>query len=67
MTRLAIASLLVCSVAWSQPRRFLQSVNRLFYENTADSAYATLFFAEYDGRGRRLRFVKTTCNGWPAT
>jgi serine phosphatase RsbU (regulator of sigma subunit)/catechol 2,3-dioxygenase-like lactoylglutathione lyase family enzyme len=46
-----------CAIAWSQPRRFMQAVNRLFYENTADSAYATLFFAEYDGRTRRLRYV----------
>ena len=37
-----------CAVALDQPQRFLQSVNRLFYENSADSSYATLFFAEYD-------------------
>ena len=24
----------------------LKSVNRVFYENTSDSSYATLFFAE---------------------
>ncbi len=53
-----------CAIAWSQPRRFLQSVNRLFHENTADSAYATLFFAEYDGRTRRLRYVN--CGHLPA-
>ena len=35
----------------------LISVNRLFYENTPDSSYATLFFAEYDDRSRRIRFV----------
>jgi serine phosphatase RsbU (regulator of sigma subunit)/catechol 2,3-dioxygenase-like lactoylglutathione lyase family enzyme len=46
-----------CAVAWSQPRRLLQLVNRLFYENTANSAYATLFFAEYDDRAQCLRFV----------
>jgi serine phosphatase RsbU (regulator of sigma subunit)/predicted enzyme related to lactoylglutathione lyase len=46
-----------CAIAWSQPRRLLQLVNRLFYENTADSAYATLFFAEYDDRTQCLRFV----------
>jgi len=40
-----------------QPQRFLLSVNRLFYENTADSAYATLFFAEYNDKTRRLRYV----------
>jgi len=35
----------------------LRSVNQLFYENTADSAYATLFFAEYDDRARRMRYA----------
>jgi serine phosphatase RsbU (regulator of sigma subunit)/predicted enzyme related to lactoylglutathione lyase len=37
--------------------RFLKSVNRLFYENTPEAGYATLFFAEYRDRTRRLRFV----------
>jgi sigma-B regulation protein RsbU (phosphoserine phosphatase) len=35
----------------------LQSVNRLFYENTSDSSYATLFFADYDDSTHRLRYV----------
>jgi phosphoserine phosphatase RsbU/P len=35
----------------------LKSVNQLFYENTIDSAYATLFFADYDVKTRRLRYV----------
>jgi serine phosphatase RsbU (regulator of sigma subunit) len=35
----------------------LKSVNRLFYENTIDSAYATLFFAEYEVKTRHLRYV----------
>jgi phosphoserine phosphatase RsbU/P len=46
-----------CAIALDQPQQFLQSVNRLFYENTADGAYATLFFAEYDDRVRRLRYA----------
>ena len=46
-----------CAIALDQPQRFLRSVNQLFYENTADSAYATLFFAEYDDRERRLRYA----------
>jgi serine phosphatase RsbU (regulator of sigma subunit) len=46
-----------CAVAFDQPQRFLQLVNRLFYENSTDSAYATLFFAQYDDRERRLRYV----------
>ena len=40
-----------------QPQRFLLSVNRLFHENTADSAFATLFFGEYDDKLRRLRYA----------
>lgn len=46
-----------CAIALDQPQRFLQLVNRLFYENSTDSAYATLFFAEYDNKVRRLRYV----------
>jgi phosphoserine phosphatase RsbU/P len=45
------------ALAREQPQHFLQSVNRLFYENTADSAYATVFFAEYDDAARRLRYT----------
>jgi serine phosphatase RsbU (regulator of sigma subunit)/predicted enzyme related to lactoylglutathione lyase len=46
-----------CAIAVDQPRRLLRSVNQLFYENTTDSAYATLFFAEYDDHENRLRYV----------
>jgi serine phosphatase RsbU (regulator of sigma subunit) len=46
-----------CAIALDQPQRFLRSVNQLFYENTTDSAYATLFFAEYDDKSRRLRYA----------
>jgi len=46
-----------CAIAVDQPQRLLQSVNQLFYENTTDSAYATLFFAEYDDRAKRLRYA----------
>lgn len=46
-----------CATALDRPERFLQSVNQLFYENTADSAYATLFFAEYDDTTRCLRYA----------
>jgi serine phosphatase RsbU (regulator of sigma subunit)/predicted enzyme related to lactoylglutathione lyase len=47
-----------------QPQRFLVSVNRLFFENTADGAFATLFFAEYDDKLRRLRYAN--CGHLPA-
>ena len=46
-----------CAIASDQPRRFLQLVNRLFYENSPEGAYATLFFGEYDEGARRLRYV----------
>jgi serine phosphatase RsbU (regulator of sigma subunit) len=46
-----------CAMALDQLERLLRSVNQLFYENTADSAYATLLFAEYDNKARRLRYV----------
>ena len=40
-----------------QPEQLLRSVNRLFYENTADNAYATLFYSEFDDRTCRLRYA----------
>jgi serine phosphatase RsbU (regulator of sigma subunit) len=43
--------------ARDDPQRLLRSVNQLFYDNTGDSSYATLFFAEYDDRAQRLRYV----------
>ena len=45
------------AVALDHPQRFLQSVNQLFYENTRDSAYATLFLAEYNDQRRHVRYV----------
>jgi serine phosphatase RsbU (regulator of sigma subunit) len=53
-----------CAIAADEPRRFLHSVNQLFFENTADSDYATFFFAEYDDRTRRLRYAN--CGHLPA-
>jgi serine phosphatase RsbU (regulator of sigma subunit)/catechol 2,3-dioxygenase-like lactoylglutathione lyase family enzyme len=46
-----------CAIALDQPQQFLRSVNQLFYENTNDSAYATLLFAEYDDKAQRLRYA----------
>ena len=37
--------------------RLMQSVNQLFYENSTENAYATLFFAEYDDRAQRVRYA----------
>jgi len=45
------------AIAMTRPERFLRSVNQLFYANTTDSSYATLFFAAYDDRTRRLRYA----------
>ena len=46
-----------CALARDDLAAMLISVNRLFYENTPDSSYATLFFAAYDDRSRRIRYV----------
>ena len=37
--------------------QLLRSVNQLFYENTSDSSYATLFFGDYQDSTRRLRYA----------
>ncbi len=43
--------------------QLLKSVNRLLYENTAENTYATLFFAEYQDKTQRLRYVN--CGHYP--
>jgi phosphoserine phosphatase RsbU/P len=53
-----------CAIAVDHPERFLQSVNRLFFDSTTEGAYATLFFAEYSDRERRLRYAN--CGHLPA-
>ena len=53
-----------CTVTCREPDLLLRSVNQLFFENTADDAYATLFFAEYDDQARHLRYVN--CGHLPA-
>jgi serine phosphatase RsbU (regulator of sigma subunit)/catechol 2,3-dioxygenase-like lactoylglutathione lyase family enzyme len=50
--------------ALAQPERLLRSVNQLFYQNTADGNYATLFFAEYDDSAKLLRYAN--CGHLPA-
>jgi phosphoserine phosphatase RsbU/P len=37
--------------------RLLTSVNRLFYENSDEASYATLFFGDYDDSSRKLRYA----------
>jgi serine phosphatase RsbU (regulator of sigma subunit)/predicted enzyme related to lactoylglutathione lyase len=46
-----------CAIARDEPERLLNAVNTLFCENTPDGAFATLFFAEYDEKTGRLRYV----------
>jgi serine phosphatase RsbU (regulator of sigma subunit)/predicted enzyme related to lactoylglutathione lyase len=46
-----------CAVPLDQPQRLLQLVNQLFFENTTENAYATLFFSEYDDKLQRLRYA----------
>ena len=53
-----------CASASNQPERFLESVNQLFYENTVESAYATLFFGQYEDQTRTLRYAN--CGHLPA-
>jgi phosphoserine phosphatase RsbU/P len=53
-----------CGIAMGEPERLLRSVNELLYDNTPESAYATLFFAEYDDPARRLRYGN--CGHLPA-
>src|SRR6516162_8097621 len=53
-----------CATAWEEPQRFLRSVNHLFYENSAESDYTTIFFAEYDDQTRQLRY--SNCGHPPA-
>jgi sigma-B regulation protein RsbU (phosphoserine phosphatase) len=45
------------ALALDNLERLLTSVNHLFYNNTGDSSYATLFFGDYDDASRRLRYV----------
>jgi serine phosphatase RsbU (regulator of sigma subunit)/predicted enzyme related to lactoylglutathione lyase len=51
------------AIALDEPQAFLKSVNQLFCENTTDSSYATLVFAEYDDRSRRVRYAN--CGHYP--
>jgi serine phosphatase RsbU (regulator of sigma subunit)/catechol 2,3-dioxygenase-like lactoylglutathione lyase family enzyme len=46
-----------CAITIDQPQRLLSAVNQLFCANTAEAAFATLFFAEYDDTTGRLRYV----------
>ncbi len=45
------------AVALDDLPRLLQSVNRLFYENTTEESYATMFFGVYNDSCRKLRYA----------
>jgi serine phosphatase RsbU (regulator of sigma subunit) len=45
------------AVARDDLPRLLQSVNRLFYENTTDESYATMFFGVYNDSCQSLRYA----------
>ena len=45
------------ALAFDQPEALLRSVNQVFYDNTSDNAFASLFFAEYDDATRRMRYA----------
>jgi sigma-B regulation protein RsbU (phosphoserine phosphatase) len=44
-------------VALEDPHLLLQSVNRLFFDNTPEDSYATLFYADYDDANHCLRYA----------
>jgi serine phosphatase RsbU (regulator of sigma subunit)/catechol 2,3-dioxygenase-like lactoylglutathione lyase family enzyme len=54
----------LCAIASDEPEHLLRSVNQLFYDNTNESAYATLIFVEYNDQTRRLRY--SNCGHLPA-
>jgi len=45
------------AMAREQPEVFLRSVNETFFDNTVDSAYSTIFFAEYCDVEQQLRYA----------
>jgi phosphoserine phosphatase RsbU/P len=53
-----------CAITLDQPHRLLSAVNQLLCANTADAAFATLFFAEYDDSTGCLRYAN--CGHLPA-
>lgn len=45
------------AMAREQPEAFLRNVNTTFFENTVESAYSTVFFAEYEDDTRKMRYA----------
>jgi catechol 2,3-dioxygenase-like lactoylglutathione lyase family enzyme len=66
---LLMASLHAClhsqrSIAFDNPQGVLCSTNQFLYESTPDNVYATVFFAEYLDKLRRMRYAN--CGHLPA-
>lgn len=53
-----------CAIAFHQPERLLRAVNEMFFANTTEGVYATMFFADYDDSARTLHYVN--CGHLPA-
>lgn len=53
-----------CLTGLDEPATLMQCVNRLFCDNTPESAYATLFFSEYNDQTGLLRYAN--CGHLPA-
>jgi serine phosphatase RsbU (regulator of sigma subunit)/catechol 2,3-dioxygenase-like lactoylglutathione lyase family enzyme len=53
-----------CAITLDEPHRLLSAVNQLLCANTADAAFATLFFAECSDATRCLRYAN--CGHLPA-
>ena len=53
-----------CAMGFDEPAQLMQSVNRLFCENTPENAYATFFFSEYNDQTGRFRYAN--CGHLPA-
>jgi serine phosphatase RsbU (regulator of sigma subunit)/catechol 2,3-dioxygenase-like lactoylglutathione lyase family enzyme len=45
------------AIARQQPELFLKTVNQIFFDNTVDSAYSTIFFAEYCDDSQTMRYA----------
>ena len=45
------------ALAGDCPETFLRTVNQTFFDSTAESAYSTVFFADYEDDVRKMRFA----------
>jgi serine phosphatase RsbU (regulator of sigma subunit) len=45
------------AMAGDCPEKYLKAVNETFFDNTVESAYSTVFFADYEDDARRMRYA----------